>query len=165
MRAPGTPPPVRGRRTANLVKTLDNGNTPARAGKTSSGIWAWLGVGNTPARAGKTVPHEGGARRPKEHPRPCGEDYVCASVSVCVLGTPPPVRGRHRGTKGGGPCIGNTPARAGKTLPDQRLYHGHLQAVPDHYRHIGTVKVPDDKPRAASNQEPVPALGVRRDNR
>ena len=50
----------------------------------------------------------------RDHPRLCGEKYVLIGCSGCVLGSPPPMRGKERHADAGDIKDGITPAYAGK---------------------------------------------------
>ena len=109
----GSPPPVRG-------KAL---RAEQQAGK----------GGITPACAGKRLPIRRAKRRRRDHPRLCGEK--CAGLAHPGLqeGSPPPVRGKGRGRRGGQRGLGITPACAGKSLP-----LSHMRSVAeDHPRVCG----------------------------
>ena len=74
----GSPPRVRGKRTATCLLVPE-----ARI---------------TPARAGKTGKRYAGGRRGGDHPRACGENLKAAAVRAVKTGSPPRVRGKHSAT-------------------------------------------------------------------
>ena len=90
-----TPPLARGRRGVKAKDRRCPGNTPACAGKTNY---------RSAFRA---------ARR--KHPRLRGEDSKSAYSDASMRETPPLARGRLRSVYRLSPCLGNTPACAGKT--------------------------------------------------
>ena len=50
--------------------------------------------GITPAGAGKTKPRLGGFLGSWDHPRRCGENFICRSAGLVIKGSPPQVRGK-----------------------------------------------------------------------
>ena len=51
-------------------------------------------LGITPAYAGKSCAILWNTHRKKDHPRLCGEKKILAESWTCVLGSPPPMRGK-----------------------------------------------------------------------
>ena len=92
----GSPPRVRGKPIAARVAECKNRITPARAGKTD--IWFVL------------------SNKLWDHPRACGENFWVTVSIVCVVGSPPRVRGKHGDVLNPLRRYRITPARAGKTL-------------------------------------------------
>ena len=92
---PETPPLARGRQCGTFPQMTPSRNTPACAGKTNY---------RSAFRA---------ARR--KHPRLRGEDSKSAYSDASMRETPPLARGRLRSVYRLSPCLGNTPACAGKT--------------------------------------------------
>ena len=72
-------------------------------------------VGITPAYAGKRPPCPGYRRKKGDHPRVCGEKSIWAAGATVSTGSPPRMRGKAKGTDGGDPLMGITPAYAGKS--------------------------------------------------
>ena len=64
-------------------------------GKGTSNIDVYTEGGITPAYAGKRDWHVHEATRPKDHPRLCGEKLHGQNGSECVIGSPPPMRGKE----------------------------------------------------------------------
>ena len=97
------------------------GTPPRGRGRLETGCLAERGWGNTPARAGTTACLPERSRRCREHPRAGGDDRLRPYQRPAVAGTPP--RGRGRRLVGGHPPpgAGNTPARAGTTIPPWSL--------------------------------------------
>jgi len=71
---------------------------------------------NTPARAGKTASCRPQRRSSRKHPRSRGEDPLTLASTVIGPETPPLARGRLEHGMGVVGPVGNTPARAGKTI-------------------------------------------------
>ena len=91
----GSPPRVRGKPYETIVLARDKRITPACAGKTfSTGLW----------RSAK-----------EDHPRVCGENPPPSVPCLHSTGSPPRVRGKHRGTRQRRGRTRITPACAGKT--------------------------------------------------
>ena len=77
-------------------------------------------VGITPAYAGKSpcrVSREGGK---EDHPRVCGEKNAPNCLTICMMGSPPRMRGKGQYTSGTQDCKRITPAYAGKRTPANR---------------------------------------------
>ena len=91
----GSPPRVRGKRMRVLKPDGVLRITPARAGKTQFVFCIF--------------------RPSKDHPRACGENSSCRSLSCPSCGSPPRVRGKLFLAHGYAQNYGITPARAGKT--------------------------------------------------
>ena len=90
------------------------GSPPPMRGKVFPSFSSYQTVGITPAYAGKSLKVLRIRRQTRDHPRLCGEKYVLIGCSGCVLGSPPPMRGKVRVISC--KCCGNriTPAYAGK---------------------------------------------------
>ena len=87
----------------------------------------------TPACAGKTCGGCAPIRRPVDHPRMRGEDWLVFVSEQTLCGSPPHARGR-RGLVGQGPAdFWITPACAGKTIPSASW----RTTSPDHPRMRG----------------------------
>ena len=112
-RALGSPPQVRGKRTAALVRRAGAGITPAGAGKTP----------RSSLQTGRTG----------DHPRRCGENGWTIARGHTAVGSPPQVRGKPTKKMCPAPCIRITPAGAGKTLCSQTPTVGNT----DHPRRCG----------------------------
>ena len=93
---PGSPPRMRGKRTAVIA--------PVRP------------VGITPAHAGKTFKHTSFPHSEQDHPRACGENEINFATSRALAGSPPRMRGKQNGKKKRTRLRGITPAHAGKTV-------------------------------------------------
>ena len=72
--AEGSPPPMRGKGVCRRSAATEAGITPAHAGKS----------------ARRTI-YAAGA---EDHPRPCGEKQQLFGKWPCLLGSPPPMRGK-----------------------------------------------------------------------
>ena len=70
--------------------------------------------GITPACAGKSMADSRGCRRPRDHPRVCGEKLISNTGSRIPMGSPPRVRGKVWRTVAAAGDPGITPACAGK---------------------------------------------------
>ena len=87
----------------------------------------------TPAYAGKRLTLHKIWQTVRDHPRLCGEKWFCCHMTLCFLGSPPPMRGK------GFPYIitstGSriTPAYAGKRIP----YFAACFTISDHPRLCG----------------------------
>ena len=51
-------------------------------------------IGITPAYAGKSLPRFHRPRWIWDHPRLCGEKRHTAAFNFCIMGSPPPMRGK-----------------------------------------------------------------------
>ena len=71
----------------------------------------------TPAYAGKSSRYGLFCAENKDHPRLCGEKKILAESCTCVLGSPPPMRGKvaYRSSRRFFPNSRITPAYAGKS--------------------------------------------------
>ncbi len=85
---------------------------------------------NTPASAGRTTASTPAALPATEHPRVGGEDSSLLSGMTGSSGTPPRRRGGRRGVARSSGRLRNTPASAGRTLPDLRLKSGIASSLP-----------------------------------
>ena len=93
----GSPPPMRGKDREPADTGCTDGITPAYAGKSSYTTAAESEENRiTPAYAGKrqTVISSDVAKR--DHPRLCGEKFLCRSGRMSSTGSPPPMRGKVR---------------------------------------------------------------------
>ena len=91
------------------------GSPPPMRGKQQQGSFYRVEVRITPAHAGKTF-KPGIPSDPREdHPRPCGENLDSLCCLCCLLGSPPPMRGKLSKTYIGPAVARITPAHAGKT--------------------------------------------------
>ena len=84
-------------------------------GKVVDGDEITICTGITPAYAGKSYEIDALAKSIQDHPRLCGE-----KVKICLFGnnpsgSPPPMRGKGWQVYFKFPCIGITPAYAGKS--------------------------------------------------
>jgi len=89
----GSPPPVRGRHRRARGPRRGQGLTPACAG--------------TACRMSTTMPGR------RAHPRLCGDGADLSHIAAVLVGSPPPVRGRHHRLVRVAPGGGLTPACAG----------------------------------------------------
>ena len=87
----------------------------------------------TPAGAGKTVPCCRCSDSSQDHPRRCGENFICFRGFQNASGSPPQVRGKPKPSVVGGLLRRITPAGAGKT---HEAYSCDIQE-PDHPRRCG----------------------------
>ena len=134
--AAGSPPLVRGGPSARHGQPSPPGLTPARAGRTrlstpctrltvahprscgaDLGLLGQAGVQArlTPARAGRTVRGHRESPPSGAHPRSCGADPERQEDKLERYGSPPLVRGGHKGSRPRRHAAGLTPARAGRT--------------------------------------------------
>ena len=72
-------------------------------------------VGITPAYSGKSLLCMDFCPAYRDHPRVCGEKKLCPHLVISQAGSPPRVRGKAGWPLCGLPCIGITPACAGKS--------------------------------------------------
>ena len=86
-------------------------------------------AGLIPARAGKTAGLALRPRRPKAHPRACGENVREVSLTAIPAGSSPRVRGKRVSPSPHPPIPRLIPARAGKT-PCRTPESGGLRAHP-----------------------------------
>ena len=91
------------------------GSPPQVRGKLPRSKNELLGLGITPAGAGKTLTLGFAVNACKDHPRRCGENWVCAPRHHQTRGSPPQVRGKLSGIRKTKLHDGITPAGAGKT--------------------------------------------------
>ena len=68
----------------------------------------------TPAYAGKSENRGVSGRKPRDHPRLCGEKRICRVFLVLLVGSPPPMRGKGSLYLLISGSHGITPAYAGK---------------------------------------------------
>ena len=127
-------PRVCGENTVFMRCTVPTVGSPPRMRGKPHQYAAALGVaGITPAGAGKTRSRERHCNSPRDHPRRCGENRLRGCGLLCILGSPPRMRGkqRHRGRDCA--AVGITPAYAGKTFIRWGLRH----TIRDHPRGCG----------------------------
>ena len=93
---PGSPPPMRGKGSPQIISAKEDRITPAHAGKSSL----------------KTARKIGS----RDHPRPCGEKLHHHIVMSGGLGSPPPMRGKASILRRDIYIARITPAHAGKSL-------------------------------------------------
>ena len=86
-----------------------------------------------PARAGQTRSGRSSVGAVSDHPRACGANMSCASLSGSRLGSSPRVRGKRPVIRRSGSAPRIIPARAGQTLRCAHVFH----ALPDHPRACG----------------------------
>ena len=89
--------------------------------------------GITPAYAGKSELGFFGVLKVKDHPRICGEKGTSVMSTICVLGSPPHMRGKGSQAVEGPAQTGITPAYAGK----RNLHHNSDCVLEDHPRICG----------------------------
>ena len=75
------------------------GSPPPMRGKAPATLTTRFFVGITPAYAGKRRIEDVGAAYRRDHPRLCGEKAGNRRAFFCVVGSPPPMRGKVEGTK------------------------------------------------------------------
>ena len=76
-------------------------------------------VGITPAYAGKRRRTPTQPRKPRDHPRVCGEMSFAVLIVCIALGSPPRMRGKEEGHPRSQGSQGITPAYAGKSARRQ----------------------------------------------
>ena len=91
----GSPPPMRGK-VAAVQKRVNQ-------------------LRITPAYAGKSLSKLKGSLKRGDHPRLCGEKWFCCHMTLCFLGSPPPMRGKVFKSCCIILCSRITPAYAGKS--------------------------------------------------
>ena len=69
----------------------------------------------TPAYAGKRHSLFHSTEVEQDHPRLCGEKPKPTPTTLTIMGSPPPMRGKGRFSDSLAPCVGITPAYAGKS--------------------------------------------------
>ena len=85
----------------------------------------------TPAHAGKTGSTFTGWATSSDHPRACGENLIILNQNLRRGGSPPRMRGKHKGTAAQNTALRITPAHAGKTserMPCVRQIADHPRA-------------------------------------
>ena len=107
------------------------GSPPQVRGKLAIQIFSVVTPGITPAGAGKTRQKKGYFFSSRDHPRRCGENLQYKFLALSLRGSPPQVRGKRGGVRGGIPRI--TPAGAGKT----NLTYASFINTTDHPRRCG----------------------------
>ena len=75
--------------------------------------------GITPAGAGKTERTASQSVGEEDHPRRCGENLRGLLIKLCLVGSPPQVRGKQKGDFFPSGFKRITPAGAGKTKKNQ----------------------------------------------
>ena len=112
----GSPPPMRGKvKWLSIVKSCASRDHPRLCGEKDSFHVPWVESpgspppmrgkaptggelspesGITPAYAGKSADTATGAVVTEDHPRLCGEKFVCKSHFANGIGSPPPMRGK-----------------------------------------------------------------------
>ena len=126
----GSPPRVRGKAEVRHERDQEPGITPACAGKRHCPRF----------RPGKT----------RDHPRVCGEkDAICKSCPA-RQGSPSRMRGKAGWPLCGLPCIGITPAYAGKSQP----WRSYSQRRWDHPRVCGEKRPAVDGKRPLRGSPP-----------
>ena len=111
-------------------------------GKPVQAVREALDSGLIPARAGKTLPPCSSTRRPRAHPRACGENQDENVVNLSKSGSSPRVRGKRAVRLSRPDWIGLIPARAGKTaLPPVRRCHrpAHPRACGENWQLSSTM--------------------------
>ena len=85
-----------------------------------------------------------------DHPRRCGENYICLIMQIVFSGSPPQVRGKPKHRPEVDPCLRITPAGAGKTL------HGGASSMRtrDHPRRCGENSLNSSSCRRRSGSPP-----------
>ena len=73
-------------------------------------------LGITPAYAGKSSNKKYLEDYDRDHPRVCGEKFICCIWIIRQVGSPPRMRGKGREGQGESSRAGITPAYAGKSL-------------------------------------------------
>ena len=109
------------------------GSPPRMRGKRSGAASAGRAARITPAHAGKTAVSRRGGLRAADHPRACGENRISLRSTSSCDGSPPRVRGKHRGARQKRGRTRITPACAGKT----REHTHSLSGYQDHPRVCG----------------------------
>ena len=109
------------------------GSPPHMRGKGKSLCDDLQRVGITPAYAGKSTAGAAFDRAVEDHPRICGEKRIASSSAGGRPGSPPHMRGKVPITGCLAPCVGITPAYAGKRLRFSPLLCGRW----DHPRICG----------------------------
>ena len=171
---PGSPPRVRGKGIVHVFVPEKLGITPAYAGKRempSSLMQMDVGplgspprmrgkgelpkdtkdyFGITPAYAGKRQRRATACTWLRDHPRVCGEkDAICKSCPA-RQGSPSRMRGKAGWPLCGLPCIGITPAYAGKSQP----WRSYSQRRWDHPRVCGEKRPAVDGKRPLRGSPP-----------
>ena len=126
----GSPPRMRGKEKGRRTHKVKSGITPAYAGKS-----AYLSPEDTAGR---------------DHPRVCGEKYSWEKSTCKIFGSPPRMRGKAGWPLCGLPCIGITPAYAGKSQP----WRSYSQRRWDHPRVCGEKRPAVDGKRPLRGSPP-----------
>ena len=77
------------------------GSPPQVRGKLAIQIFSVVTPGITPAGAGKTRQKKGYFFSSRDHPRRCGENLQYKFLALSLRGSPPQVRGKRGGVRGG----------------------------------------------------------------
>ena len=93
----GSPPRVRGNRSAAGKQRVSCGITPAHAGKTARSAWRFTAV--------------------RDHPRACGKTYGCKLKKLQLQGSPPRMRENLEGHGAGRQIAESPPRMRGKPGP------------------------------------------------
>ena len=93
----------------------NSGSPPRMRGKVQPDADGCRPPGITPAYAGKRMLYARAVRRDRDHPRVCGEKPGRPFTKTSSMGSPPRMRGKAGWPLCGLPCIGITPAYAGKS--------------------------------------------------
>ena len=126
------------------------GSPPRMRGKGQKGLIFVLQPRITPAYAGKRRAAKRYKRLLWDHPRVCGEkDAICKSCPA-RQGSPPRMRGKAGWPLCGLPCIGITPAYAGKSQP----WRSYSQRRWDHPRVCGEKRPAVDGKRPLRGSPP-----------
>ena len=119
---PGIFPRVCGEKAKVAVTPImAKGSPPRVRGKVAlvAAVSAFLGI--TPACAGKRSRQRYHRAKPRDHPRVCGEKWICFQSSFWLWGSPPRVRGKGFGNRKSIDRTRITPACAGKRSLRLRL--------------------------------------------
>ena len=80
--------------TTGIRVNGSSGSPPPMRGKVSSSLPKSIGEGITPAYAGKSLYHRAKCSSDRDHPRLCGEKFRLHYVARDRWGSPPPMRGK-----------------------------------------------------------------------
>ena len=111
----GDHPRVCGEKALSTFSSRKNSGSPPRMrGKVQPDADGCRPPGITPAYAGKRMLYARAVRRDRDHPRVCGEKPGRPFTKTSSMGSPSRMRGKAGWPLCGLPCIGITPAYAGK---------------------------------------------------
>ena len=119
-------------------RTRIRGSSPRVRGKLVHTSSCKSNSGLIPARAGKTLETRTELRKPRAHPRACGENRAFSSRLMRETGSSPRVRGKPTNLIRAGDLIGLIPARAGKTRRSNsglRMHRAHPRACGENSYH------------------------------